>query len=151
LLVLDLNGFKMVNDTFGHHVGDLVLQRVGELFSTRVRRSDTVARTGGDEFSIILEEPTSPAAAEHVAASLMHLLDQPLLIGEHTIQVGTSVGMASFPEDARDMESLCIAADLRMYNLKHSISEDKPSSEFPIKGPFPSLQQGMQAGMQVVD
>jgi len=53
----------MVNDTFGHHVGDLVLQRVGELFSARVRRSDTVARTGGDEFTIILEEPTSPAAA----------------------------------------------------------------------------------------
>jgi predicted signal transduction protein with EAL and GGDEF domain len=55
--------------------------------------------------------------------SLMHLLDQPLLIGEHTVQIGASVGIAIFPEDARDMESLCIAADLRMYNIKHGASE----------------------------
>jgi len=151
LLVVDLDGFKMVNDTFGHHVGDLVLQRVGELFSARVRRSDTVARTGGDEFTIILEEPTSPAAAKHVAMSLMHLLDQPLMIGEHTIHVGASVGIAIFPEDARDMESLCIAADLRMYNIKHGATEDKPASQLPAKGPYPTLQQGMQAGLQVAD
>jgi diguanylate cyclase (GGDEF)-like protein len=151
LLVVDLNGFKMVNDTFGHHVGDLVLQRVAEIFSSRVRRSDTVARTGGDEFTIILEEPTSPSAAKQVASSLMHLLDQPLLIGQHTVQIGASVGIAIFPEDARDMESLCIAADLRMYNIKHGASEGKPISEFPAQGPFSSLQQGMQAGLQVAD
>jgi diguanylate cyclase (GGDEF)-like protein len=151
LLVVDLNGFKMVNDTFGHHVGDLVLQRVAELFSSRVRRSDTVARTGGDEFTIILEEPTSPAAAKHVASSLMHLLDQPLLIGEYTVQIGASVGLAVFPEDARDMESLCIAADLRMYNIKHGASEDKPIPGVPVARSFPSIQQGMEAGFQVAD
>ena len=151
LLVVDLNGFKMVNDSFGHHVGDLVLQRVAELFSSRVRRSDTVARTGGDEFTIILEEPTSASAANHVASSLMHLLDQPLLIGEHTVQIGASVGIAIFPEDARDMESLCIAADLRMYNIKHSASDGQPSSALPDTGSFPSLQQGMEPGFQVAD
>jgi diguanylate cyclase (GGDEF)-like protein len=151
LLVVDLNGFKLVNDTFGHHIGDLVLQRVGELFSSRVRRSDTVARTGGDEFTIILEEPTSPAAANHVAMSLMHLLDQPLLIGEQTVQIGASVGIAIFPEDARDMESLCIAADLRMYNIKHGASEGNTISKFPVTGSFPALQPGMEAGFQVAD
>jgi predicted signal transduction protein with EAL and GGDEF domain len=83
--------------------------------------------------------------------SLMHLLDQPLMIGEHTIHVGASVGIAIFPEDARDMESLCIAADLRMYNIKHGATEDKPASQLPVKGPYPTLQQGMQAGLQVAD
>jgi predicted signal transduction protein with EAL and GGDEF domain len=81
----------------------------------------------------------------------MHLLDQPLLIGEHTIQVGASVGIAVFPEDARDMESLCIAADLRMYNIKHADSEGKPTPELPAKGAFPAIQQGMQAGFQIAD
>ena len=151
LLVIDLNGFKLVNDTFGHHVGDLVLQRVGELFSSRVRRSDTVARTGGDEFTIILEEPTSLSAASHVAMSLMHLLDQPLAIGEHSILVGASVGIAVFPEDARDMESLCIAADLRMYNLKHSAGDGSPASAFEAAGSFPSLQQSLEPGFQVAE
>ncbi len=151
LLVVDLNGFKLVNDTFGHHVGDIVLQRVGELFSSRIRRSDTVARTGGDEFTVILEEPTSPAAADHVGMSLMHLLDQPLLIGEHTVQIGASVGIAIFPEDARDMESLCIAADLRMYNIKHGASEGKTPPAFPVTGSFPVLQPGMEAGFQVAE
>ncbi len=151
LLVIDLNGFKLVNDTFGHHIGDLVLQRVGELFSTRVRRSDTVARTGGDEFTVILEEPTSAMAANHVAASLMHLLAEPLEIGEYTIQIGASVGIAVFPEDARDMESLCIAADLRMYNTKHSASHDEPGHELAPKGNFPALKHGIRAGFQVAD
>jgi diguanylate cyclase (GGDEF)-like protein len=152
LLVVDLNGFKLVNDTFGHHVGDLVLQRVGELFSSRVRRSDTVARTGGDEFTIILEDPTSPTAAKHVAASLLHLLDQPLLIGDNTVRIGASVGIAIFPEDARDMESLCIAADLRMYNIKHGAQEDDPAAAFPATaGSFPVLKQGMKPGFQVAE
>ncbi len=151
LLVVDLNGFKLVNDTFGHHIGDLVLQRVAEIFSSRIRRSDTVARTGGDEFTIILEEPTSPLAAKHVAASLVRLLDQPLMIGEQTVQIGASVGIAIFPEDARDMESLCIAADLRMYNIKHGASDGRPTSESPVNGPFPSLQQRIQSGYQLAD
>lgn len=151
LLVVDLNGFKLVNDTFGHHVGDLVLQRVGELFSSRVRRSDTVARTGGDEFSIILEDPTSPTAAKHVATSLLHLLDQPLLIGDKTVRIGASVGIAIFPEDARDMESLCIAADLRMYNIKHGAIEGNPAAFPATAGSFPALKQGMKPGFQVAE
>jgi diguanylate cyclase (GGDEF)-like protein len=151
LLVVDLNGFKLVNDTFGHHIGDLVLQRVAEIFSSRVRRSDTVARTGGDEFTIILEEPTSPLAAKHVAASLIQLLDRPLLIGQHTVQIGASVGIAIFPEDARDMESLCIAADLRMYNIKHGAPDAKPASELPVKSPFPSIQKSIRSGLQMAD
>ncbi len=120
LLVIDLDHFKRVNDTLGHHVGDLVLKRVATLFSSRVRRSDTVARTGGDEFSIILEEPTSRVDAICVGRSLVQLLNDPLEFGEHTVQIGASVGIAVYPEDAGEMESLCIAADLRMYDAKHA-------------------------------
>jgi diguanylate cyclase (GGDEF)-like protein len=119
LLVIDLDRFKQVNDTLGHHVGDQLLQKVGSLFSARVRRSDTVARTGGDEFSVVLEEPTSREDALHVGESLLELLNGPLDLGEHTVHVGASVGIAVFPEDAHNMELLCIAADLKMYDSKH--------------------------------
>jgi len=119
LLVIDLDHFKHVNDTLGHHVGDLVLKRVATLFSSRVRRSDTVARTGGDEFSVILEEPINRSDAMRVGQSLVQMLNDPLELGEHTVQIGAIVGIAVFPEDAQQMEALCIAADLRMYDAKH--------------------------------
>jgi diguanylate cyclase (GGDEF)-like protein len=122
LLLVDLDHFKQVNDTLGHHVGDLLLKRVGEICSRRVRRSDTVARTGGDEFSVILEEPASLEDVEHVGHSLIQLLKEPLQLEGHTVQIGASVGIATFPDDASDMESLCIAADLRMYENKHRAS-----------------------------
>ncbi len=120
LLVIDLDRFKKVNDTLGHHVGDLLLQRVGTLFAGRVRRSDTVARTGGDEFSVVLEEPTSRKEAAHVGESLMQLLHDPIDLGEHTVNIGASVGVAIFPQDAITMEALCIAADLKMYDYKNA-------------------------------
>jgi diguanylate cyclase (GGDEF)-like protein len=118
LLLVDLDHFKKVNDTLGHHVGDLLLERVGAICTGRVRRSDTVARTGGDEFSVILEEPISRADAEHVSHSLIQLLTEPLQLDDHTVRIGASVGIAIYPDDAADMESLCIAADLRMYENK---------------------------------
>jgi diguanylate cyclase (GGDEF)-like protein len=120
LLVVDLDHFKEVNDTQGHHIGDLLLQQVGSKFAGRVRRSDTVARTGGDEFSIILEEPISREQAEFVGVSLIELLKEPIhLNGGYAARIGASVGVAVFPEDAHDAESLFIAADQRMYNSKH--------------------------------
>ena len=122
LLLVDLDHFKQVNDTLGHHIGDLVLKNVAQICSARVRRSDTVARTGGDEFSVILDEPTSHADAESVGRSLMQLLREPLQLGNYTVKIGASVGIAVFPEDAPDMESLCITADLRMYDNKHRAS-----------------------------
>jgi diguanylate cyclase (GGDEF)-like protein len=122
LLVIDLDHFKEVNDTFGHHIGDLLLQSVGSIFSGRVRRSDTVARTGGDEFSVILEEPTSRKDAVRVSEALLELLKEPLLLEDCMVQTGASIGIAVFPEDAFDMESLCIAADQRMYEEKHRLA-----------------------------
>jgi diguanylate cyclase (GGDEF)-like protein len=123
LLVIDLDHFKHVNDTLGHHIGDLLLQEVGDAFARRVRRSDTVARTGGDEFSIILEDPGSREDAEHVAQTLLQLLQEPLQLDEHTVQIGASVGVALFPDDAHDIESLRIAADMLMYRHKKASHE----------------------------
>ncbi|HEY6490683.1 MAG: GGDEF domain-containing protein [Terracidiphilus sp.] len=119
LLVVDLDRFKQVNDTLGHHAGDLLLQQVGTIFLGRVRTSDTVARTGGDEFSVILENTSTREDANQVAQELLRYLNEPLAVEGKTVWVGASIGVALFPDDAPDMDSLCIAADLRMYEEKN--------------------------------
>ena len=120
LLALDLDGFKEVNDSLGHHMGDLLLQKVAKIFSGRVRRSDTVARTGGDEFSVILDGPMNAAEALRVGRSLQELLVEPLELENRKVRTGASFGVAIFPDDAPDLESLCIAADQRMYENKRA-------------------------------
>jgi diguanylate cyclase (GGDEF)-like protein len=140
LLVVDLDRFKQVNDTMGHHIGDLVLQHVATVFSERVRRSDTVARTGGDEFSIILEEPTSREAAFRVGETLKEILAEPLLLCGKEVRIGASVGIAVFPDDASEMEALCVAADLRMYDAKHASGANFEKK--PIHVPIRSLHAG---------
>jgi diguanylate cyclase (GGDEF)-like protein len=148
LLVIDLDYFKQVNDTLGHHVGDLVLQQVASIFTERVRRSDTVSRTGGDEFSVILEEFANREEAENVGASLRQLLEAPLDLGDHKVQIGASVGIAIFPEDAFDAESLCIAADRRMYEAKQysrKLNQVAPSANLsPISDRDPEIQEDSQ-------
>jgi len=134
LLVVDLDRFKQVNDTMGHHVGDLVLQHVATIFSARVRRSDTVARTGGDEFSIILEEPTSREDAIRIGEMLKLTLNEPMQVAGKEVRVGASIGIAIFPDDADEMEQLCVAADLRMYDAKNSSTID--SREFAPAEPY---------------
>ncbi len=142
LLLVDLDRFKQVNDTAGHHIGDLLLKRAGEVFLTRVRRSDTVARTGGDEFSIILEEPTSRQDAENVGLALIQLLNDPFDLAGHSVQVGASVGIAVYPEDAISAETLCIAADRRMYSDKNAA---RAGANEPAPGPvarvFPAIEK----------
>ena len=126
LLLVDLDRFKEVNDSVGHHLGDELLKHVANTFTGRVRRSDTVARTGGDEFSVILEEPASREDANNVSTSLAELLNNPITIEGHTLCVGASIGIAVFPEDAADAESLCIAADRRMYDAKRAARVEAP-------------------------
>jgi len=143
LLLVDLDRFKQVNDTAGHHVGDLLLKRVGEIFQGRIRRSDTVARTGGDEFSVILEDPTCRADAERVGHSLIQLLNEPLDLDGHTVRVGASVGIAVYPDDALSAESLCIAADRRMYSDKNATRSDEivEAGCAGLPEPFPPMSE----------
>jgi diguanylate cyclase (GGDEF)-like protein len=149
LLVIDLNHFKQVNDSLGHHAGDLLLRKVSEMFSSRVRRSDTVARTGGDEFSLILEEPTNRSNAKLVAKSLMEMLREPMQIGDHLVQVGASIGVSVFPDDAADIEALCIAADLRMYDTKNE-SRDAAIERLPVRSErAPEARGGESAGFKM--
>lgn len=151
LLLIDLDEFKQVNDSVGHHVGDELLKRVGSLFLGRVRRSDTVARTGGDEFSVILEEPMSRADAVRLGRTLSQLLDNPFEVNGHTVHVGASVGIAIFPDDANDAEALRIAADLRMYASKQ---ESKTKNQISPKRPFrPGSVQpsGARSGLQLAE
>jgi diguanylate cyclase (GGDEF)-like protein len=139
LLLLDLDQFKKVNDTLGHHVGDQLLKHVGTVFSGRVRRSDTVARTGGDEFSIILDEPANREDAERVGNSLIELLNEPFKWEDQMIRAGASIGIAVFPEDAPDAEALCIAADLRMYKFKQASRRVGESSSAGTSTSFPAI------------
>ena len=147
LLVIDLDHFKQVNDTLGHHAGDLLLQKVSSLFASRVRRSDTVARTGGDEFSLILDEPTNRSNARLVAQSLLQLLQDPVQIVGQQLKVGASIGIAIFPDDATDLEALCIAADLRMYENKN---ESRGRARTPILiTPSPQSESGSQESLKI--
>lgn len=120
MLAIDLDGFKQVNDTMGHHVGDEVLQQVAHLFIARLRRVDTLARTGGDEFSVVLEGPITRHEAAGVASALRQLLETPLTVAGQTMRIGASIGLAVFPDDAQTPESLCILADGRMYTAKRN-------------------------------
>jgi diguanylate cyclase (GGDEF)-like protein len=119
LLIVDLDRFKHINDTMGHHAGDIVLREAGARFVKHVRPSDTVARTGGDEFSVILGRPTSHEDAVLVAQSLKQSLDHSIRIGDKIAQIGASIGIAVFPDDGNDIDSLCLVADSRMYDDKH--------------------------------
>jgi diguanylate cyclase (GGDEF)-like protein len=138
LVMLDLDHFKHVNDTLGHHVGDLLLQKVAHLFNGRIRRSDTVARTGGDEFAVILEAPTSVVEARLVGQSLLELLKDPLRLKDRLVKVGASMGVAMFPDDAQDVEQLFIKADLRMYDFKRTASSPVVLDATQATDPTPS-------------
>ncbi len=154
LLLVDLDDFKMVNDTAGHHAGDELLKHVGNLFTGRVRRSDTVARTGGDEFSVILEEPMTRADAVRVGKILTQLLDEPLTVGDQTMRIGASVGIAVFPDDASDAESLQIAADLRMYagkNASKANAENTGPKPVQPEKPRPARAVKRSTGLQTAE
>ena len=123
VMLLDLDGFKAINDTYGHAVGDTVLKEVSQRLSTRMRRSlDMVARLGGDEFTVIVSDThRHKGLLEQIASDLLHLVSQPInLEGEIQVTVGISIGIASFPDDGLSCNSLLDAADAAMYSVKHS-------------------------------
>lgn len=118
LLLIDLDGFKKINDSLGHPVGDALLQEVARRLSSAVRQSDTMARMGGDEFAVVLTELHRPKDAVRVAHKLMATLNQPFLIGNRTLFVNASIGVSLFPQDGSDATTLIQHADTALYRAK---------------------------------
>jgi len=119
LLFIDLDHFKQVNDTQGHLAGDMLLQQVAERLSSSIRLGDTVARLAGDEFTVLLEEIQDPRDAAIVAHKIVRMLGEPFDLNGATASISSSVGVAVYPADAGDAETLIKLADAAMYRAKH--------------------------------
>jgi diguanylate cyclase (GGDEF)-like protein len=131
VLFLDLDGFKGINDSYGHHVGDLLLKEISRRLTEGLRRSDIasryldrqnyiadIARLGGDEFTILLNELTQPEDAAIAARHIHKWISEPIFLENHKIYIGGSIGIALFPQDGEDSETLLKNADIAMYHAK---------------------------------
>jgi diguanylate cyclase (GGDEF)-like protein/PAS domain S-box-containing protein len=120
VMFLDLDRFKLTNDTLGHSAGDQLLTQVGERLATCVREGDTVGRFGGDEFGIILADMRSPEDARLVAQKILDVLESPFLLDGHEVFITASVGISLYPADSDDETELMKNADAAMYRAKES-------------------------------
>lgn len=118
LLFVDLDRFKPVNDSFGHRIGDELLKSVAQRLKDCVRKGDTVARTGGDEFVIVLNEMGKSADAASVSGKVLEALTRPFHIEGNELGISCSIGISVFPEDGGDITTLMINADKAMYHAK---------------------------------
>ncbi|MEC9261070.1 MAG: diguanylate cyclase [Pseudomonadota bacterium] len=118
LLFIDLNGFKGVNDRYGHKFGDLLLGRVAVRMKQTVRDSDTVARLGGDEFTLLLTDIQSYSMCKALVDKIIDAICKPYLIQEVLVEIGASIGVACFPDDATNEQELLSLADKAMYRSK---------------------------------
>jgi len=120
IAMLDLDNFKDVNDTLGHDVGDLLLKATAERLSAALRKGDTVARMGGDEFALILPDLKGVQDAIQVAQKIVESFRKPFLIDTHQLVVTTSIGIAVYPDDGIDEGVLVKNADIAMYQAKEA-------------------------------
>jgi diguanylate cyclase (GGDEF)-like protein/PAS domain S-box-containing protein len=118
LLLLDLDRFKSINDSLGHHIGDLLLKEVAARLQTCMRETDTVARLGGDEFVVIQTNISADRDAATLAQKLVNTLEEPYLLEGQEVHSGTSIGVTIYPNDARDSVQLLKNADLALYQAK---------------------------------
>jgi len=120
LLFLDLDGFKLINDSLGHAAGDNVLRKVGERLTSRLRKADVVARVGGDEFAVVLSEVGQDSDVQAICEQLLQVITEPYALGGHNGHVTASIGIAVFPEDGSDVPTLLKHADAAMYQAKEN-------------------------------
>ena len=118
ILFIDLDHFKEVNDTLGHHQGDILLVEAARRIRSCVRESDTVARLGGDEFTVILSELIEVDAVDKIAQKIIHAMQVPFQLGEEQAFVSASIGITLYPDDGRDVDDLLKHADQAMYVAK---------------------------------
>jgi diguanylate cyclase (GGDEF)-like protein/PAS domain S-box-containing protein len=118
LFFIDLNKFKQVNDSLGHDSGDLLLVEVSRRLSELLRVDDTVARIGGDEFVVLLETYKGTGHLASIAQKIITAIEKPILLQDHEVSIGASIGIAIYPEDAGDSSALLRHADIAMYHAK---------------------------------
>ncbi|WP_166434260.1 sensor domain-containing diguanylate cyclase [Vibrio viridaestus] len=119
VITLDLDKFKPVNDSFGHKVGDDLLTEVAKILTRSCRQDDIIARLGGDEFAVLIFDQPNMETIRQVAERILNEINQPLIIAGHNIHVSASIGIAQFPVDGDDKDSLLEKADLALYHIKH--------------------------------
>ena len=143
VMFLDLDRFKMVNDTLGHAYGDQLLKALAERLKSCLRSSDTLARLGGDEFILLLPNTRSLEAAGKVAEKILQAVKMPFQVGNHELYVTASIGMSLYPDDGLNAETLIKHADLAMYH-----SKGKGRDSFQIYSSALSEQQQWQMAME---
>jgi diguanylate cyclase (GGDEF)-like protein/PAS domain S-box-containing protein len=119
LLFIDLDGFKQVNDTLGHEIGDRLLVTVGQRLSNCLRGSDTVSRLGGDEFTVIVRSIPNVKVAAKVAEKILGTITEPIVLDEYTTRVSASIGISIYPLNSHNSENLIKQADTAMYRAKN--------------------------------
>ncbi|MGM0645122.1 MAG: diguanylate cyclase domain-containing protein, partial [Thermodesulfobacteriota bacterium] len=125
IVFLDLDDFKPVNDTYGHKVGDALLQHVAQRLQANLRQADTVARLGGDEFAVLLSDIYDRQAAQQVADKLAAALGEPFDLEQAQVHIGVSAGAAIYPEDSDTAEAVLNRADQFMYQKKTASNRNK--------------------------
>jgi diguanylate cyclase (GGDEF)-like protein len=120
VLFIDLDRFKVINDSLGHAIGDLLLQSVGRRLLSVLRASDTASRQGGDDFVVLLAEVANERAVSDLADKLCLTIAEPYLLGSETAHIGGTIGISMYPDDGEDAETLIRNADVAMYYGKHS-------------------------------
>jgi diguanylate cyclase (GGDEF)-like protein len=119
VVYLDLDGFKQVNDAFGHRAGDLYLEQVAARLQSRLRAHDILARVGGDEFAALISDVNTGTEIDEVIQRLQSSLNEPIAIGVHLLHAAASFGFAIFPHDGTTIDTLLASADAAMYTVKN--------------------------------
>ena len=150
VMLLDLDKFKEVNDTLGHHRGDELLKLVGPRIAGVLRSSDTVARLGGDEFAVLLPAAPDADAGAEVGQKILEALERPFAVGGAELELGASLGIACFPEHGEDVDTLMQRADMAMYVAKgtrsgHELFDEAGSRPDPL-AVVGDLRRGLSHG-----
>lgn len=143
LFFIDLDFFKEINDTLGHHIGDALLVEAAQRIQACVREMDTVARLGGDEFTVILTELKEEARVERAAQAILKRLKEPFHLGEDVVYVSASIGITLFPSDASNSDDMIKHADQAMY-----VAKEKGRNRFSFY--TPTLEQAAQSRLRLI-
>ena len=119
-MMLDLDRFKDINDSLGHRTGDTLLKKVGKRLADILRKSDTVSRMGGDEFVPLLPTIANSESSAQLAGKIVRAFRKPFFCDGHTLKITTSIGIANFPEDGEDAETVLKNADIALYRVKET-------------------------------